>query len=129
VSQKEPLQGGQLLVAVSGAVVTLFREVVGKGPERCKAYWAGDDLLVILLRGGYSVVEQVLFREGRGSAVQQLRKALDETLADPMVATIEELTGRKVIAFMSASHQEPDLTAELFVLEPQDGALPASRSG
>ena len=27
-------------------------------------------------------------------------------------------TGRRVIAFMSAMHQSPDLTAELFVLEP-----------
>ena len=35
---------------------------------------------------------------------------------------IEELTGRKVIAFMNASHQDPDLSAELFVLEPQDPA-------
>ena len=32
---------------------------------------------------------------------------------------IKGLTGRQVAAFMSASHQDPDLTVELFVLEPK----------
>ena len=42
-------------------------------------------------------------------------------------AKIEELTGREVIAFMSASHQDPDLALEAFVLRPlPDAAAPAS---
>ena len=36
------------------------------------------------------------------------------------VETIERLTGREVKAFMSANHQSPDITAELFVLERED---------
>jgi uncharacterized protein YbcI len=31
---------------------------------------------------------------------------------------IEELTGRKVIGFMSDNHLDPDLAVEVFVLEP-----------
>jgi uncharacterized protein YbcI len=31
---------------------------------------------------------------------------------------IEELTGRKVIGFMSDNHVDPDLAVEVFVLEP-----------
>jgi uncharacterized protein YbcI len=34
-------------------------------------------------------------------------------------ADIEQLTGRKVLAFMSANHIDPDLAVELFILEPQ----------
>jgi hypothetical protein len=34
-----------------------------------------------------------------------------------MKGTVEGLTGRKVIAFLSATHQDPDLSAELFLLE------------
>lgn len=33
---------------------------------------------------------------------------------------IEELLGRRVIGFMSDNHLDPDLAAELFVLEPAD---------
>jgi hypothetical protein len=42
-----------------------------------------------------------------------------------MVAAVEGLTERKVIAFMSENHIEPDMAAEVFVLEPtSDEALP-----
>ena len=35
------------------------------------------------------------------------------------VETIEKLTRHKVQAFMSANHQDPDLSVELFVLQPE----------
>jgi hypothetical protein len=31
---------------------------------------------------------------------------------------VEALTGRKVIAFMSDNHVEPDMAVEIFVVEP-----------
>jgi uncharacterized protein YbcI len=37
-------------------------------------------------------------------------------------AAIEEISGRKVIAFMSQVHFDPDLAAEVFVLEPEHAA-------
>lgn len=117
---------GQLLTALSGAVVILFREFLGKGPERCKSCWAGSDLLVILLGGGFTIAEQTLFEAGRGDAVQESRMALQQTLEARMRATVEKLTGRKVIAFLSASHQEPDLSAEIFVLGAQEHDSPAA---
>ena len=48
------LQGAPLLAALSKEMVTIFREFLGKGPERCKSYWAGSDILMVLLGGGYS---------------------------------------------------------------------------
>ena len=39
-------------------------------------------------------------------------------MREDAIAKIEELTGRKVAAFMSANHIDPDLAAEVFVLEP-----------
>lgn len=30
---------------------------------------------------------------------------------------VERLTGRKVLAFISGNHVEPDITAELFILD------------
>lgn len=116
-------------MAASGELVTIFREFLGKGPERCKAYWAGSDMLVVLMAGGFTVAEQTLFAAGRGAAVQESRMALQETLAERMEGKVEELTGRKVVAFLSASHQEPDLSAELFLLEPLEPDSPLASSG
>ena len=75
-----------------------------------------------MLRGGYTTAEQTLFEGGHGQSVRESRMKLQDTLEARMSAMIEELTGRKVIAFMNASHQDPDLSAELFVLEPPDPA-------
>lgn len=119
------LQGGQLLVAVSDAMVGLFRDFLGKGPERCKTYWAGSDLLVVLLGGGYTVAERTLFDAGQGKAVQDSRHALQKTLQARSTELVQELTGRRVVAFMSASHQDPDLSAELFLLASEDHDGPA----
>ena len=46
---------------------------------------------------------------------------LQATLGERLERMVEELTGRKVAAFLSASHQKPDLSAEIFVLEPEGG--------
>ena len=65
---KEQLRGlsdGQMLVELSNRVVREFRTSVGKGPSKCNSYWAGSDLLVVLLRGGYTVADQTLSTPAR----------------------------------------------------------------
>ncbi len=37
-----------------------------------------------------------------------------------MRTTVERLTGRRVAAFMSANHHEPDASVEVFLLERDD---------
>jgi hypothetical protein len=46
---------------------------------------------------------------------------------DDAVAIVESALDRKVIAFMSDNHAEPDIAAELFVLEREPEAAPAER--
>ena len=114
------LQGGRLLVEVSNRVVSLFRDFSGKGPSACKTYWAGPDMIVVLLRGGFTIAEHTLYEGGHQKSVRDSRHALQDTLEGRMSDIIEELTPRKVVAFMSASHQDPDLQVELFLLEPEE---------
>ena len=46
----------------------------------------------------------------------------DLVMADRYKQTIEELTGRKVLAFLSQAHVEPDITMEIFFVDrPLDG--------
>ena len=42
-------------------------------------------------------------------------------MAERYKRTIEELTGRNVVAFLSQAHVDPDITVEMFFV---DGALP-----
>ncbi len=97
----------------------MYRDFAGKGPSSCKAYWAGNDILMVMMRGGFSAAEQLLFERGHGDLVRESWHKLQDTLEGQITATIAELTGREVIAFMSATHQGPDMMAQLFVLGTQ----------
>ncbi|HEX6154277.1 MAG TPA: Na-translocating system protein MpsC family protein [Solirubrobacterales bacterium] len=110
---------GDELTAISDGLVALLKEFYGRGPTQAKSYYQ-DDLVVCVLRGGYSQVEQTLLDGGRGSAVIEQRMAFQELMRDRFEEVVEKATGRKVIGFMSGNQQEPDLMCEVFVLAPTD---------
>ena len=104
------------LANISRRIVQLHKEFYGKGPTTAKTYYH-DDLVVVLMRGGFTRVEETLLQSGRGDAVKQQRAEFQQAMREPFTRVIEEETGRKVVAFMSTSHQHPDMLGELFVLE------------
>ena len=61
-----PRSHGDVLTAISDGMVALLTEYYGRGPTRTKSYYA-DDLVVCVLRGGFSRVEQTLLEGGRGA--------------------------------------------------------------
>jgi len=98
-------------------MVALLKEFYGRGPTRAKSYYE-DDLVVCVLRGGFSRVEETLLDGGRGHAVIQQRMEFQEVMRDRFARVIEDATGRKVIGFMSGNQQDPDLMCEVFILAP-----------
>ncbi len=118
-THRKPENHGDVLTAISDGLVRLLKEFYGRGPTRAKAYYE-DDLVVCVLRGGFSQVEQTLLEGGRGPAVIQQRMAFQDLMRDRFEAVIENATGRPVIGFMSGNQQEPDMMCELFILGPTD---------
>jgi uncharacterized protein YbcI len=119
-----------VLTAISDGMVALLKEYYGRGPTRAKSYYE-DDLVVCVLRGGFSRVEQTLLEGGRGAAVIQQRMEFQELMRQRFEAVIERATGRQVIGFMSGNQQHPDMMCEVFILAPTDlvdtHEIPASR--
>lgn len=97
---------GEELTAISDGLVALLKEYYGRGPTQAKSYYQ-DDLVVCILRGGYTQVEQTLRDGGRGSAVIEQRMKFQELMRERFEAVIEKATGRDVIGFMSGNQQEP----------------------
>jgi uncharacterized protein YbcI len=110
---------GEILTAVSDGIVALFKEFYGKGPTRAKTYYE-DDLVVCLLRGGFTRVEETLRDAGRGHEVILQRMAFQEVMRDRFESVIQQATGRRVVGFMSGNQQDPDMLCEIFVLAPSD---------
>jgi uncharacterized protein YbcI len=115
-----PLAGGELLTAISNAIVGLLREHYGRGPTRAKTYVL-DDLLVCVMRNGFTAIEQTMMKGGQQERVVELRQDFQVLMERSYKEHVERLTGRKVVAFLSQAHVEPDLTIEMFLL---DGSVP-----
>src|SRR5438067_4581333 len=109
---------GLMLSAISSSAVRILADYTGRGPTKARTHML-DDLLVILLRDTLTKGERRLHESGEGGFVLDARRRFQTAMAHDLTAMVEELTGRRVIGFMSANHLEPDLGAELFVLEPQ----------
>ena len=118
-AKNKPLSHGDVLTAISDGMVALLKEFYGRGPTRAKSYYE-DDLVVCVLRGGFSRVEQTLLDGGRGAAVINQRMEFQDVMRERFDAVIEQATGRQVIGFMSGNQQDPDMMCEVFILAPTD---------
>jgi uncharacterized protein YbcI len=106
---------------ISTATVQLLHEYTGRGPTKAKTV-INDDLVTILLADTLTKGEQRLVDSGLADRVLQLRHDYQIAMRDDLVAIVERQLGRRVIAFMSQNHINPDFAVEVFVLEPS-GAL------
>ena len=116
------LAGGHLLAAISTSFVRILCEHYGRGPMKAKTYVL-DDIIVIVMRGsGFTALEQTIMDSGQPERVVAMREDFQAVMAKRYEKTIEELTGRKVLAFLSQAHVDPDITMEIFFVDrPLDG--------
>jgi uncharacterized protein YbcI len=98
-------------------LVRLHSRYYGKGPTKAKTYLV-NDTVVCILRGGFTTVERTLIDEGNVEAVYQIRRSFQQAMEVQFTAVVQEAIGRRVIAYISQIHQDPDLAVEIFVLEP-----------
>jgi uncharacterized protein YbcI len=96
----------------------LLNEFCGRGPTRTKSCYE-DDLVVCVLRGGFSRVEQTLLDGGRGPGGDPAADGVPGGHARS-AAVIQDATGRPVIGFMSGNQQHPDMMCEVLILGPSD---------
>ena len=115
--EERPRSHGDVLTAISDGMVALLKEFYGHGPTRTKSYYV-DDIVMCVLRGGFSRVEQTLLDGGRGSAVIHQRMEFQDLMRSRFEQVIEVATGRHVIGFMSGNQQHPDMMCEVFILAP-----------
>jgi uncharacterized protein YbcI len=108
---------GRLSAAISNAVVKALARTTGRGPTKARTT-LGDNGVFVVLQDSLTVGEQALTDAGQGEVVLDLRRRWQGVMEVDVSREIEELTGRKVVGFMSDNHIDPDLAVEVFVLEP-----------
>jgi uncharacterized protein YbcI len=114
------LKGGELNAAVTSAVVGIHTNHLGRGPSSASTFH-NENVVAVIMRDVMTQVEKTLSRSGNGHAVSNMRQLYQETMADDFKGAVERLTGRKVVAFISGNHADPDLAVELFILDGAPG--------
>jgi uncharacterized protein YbcI len=109
---------GSMSAAISNAVVRLLSDYTGRGPTKARTY-IDDDLITVVLQDSLTKGERSLLRDGEVALVLANRKAFQNSMAAELIGTVEALSGRSTIAFLSANHVDPDIAVESFVLAPQ----------
>ena len=119
-SPHQALTGGELNAAISQAVVQLLNQYAGRGPTKARTIHSGK-LVLCVLEETMTKAEQSVAAGGHRKAVLRMRHTLQQTMQDDLIGAVEALTHRKVAAFLSSNHIEPDIAAELFVLDEAVG--------
>lgn len=116
---------GAAAAAISNLVVRLMSEYTGRGPTKARTY-INDGLITVLLQDTLTKGERSLVRDGKQDLVLSTRFAFQLTMREDLTRGLEEITGRKVRAFMSSNHIDPDVAIEVFVMEGGNGDAPPS---
>ncbi len=111
------LSGGELNAAVTREIVRIHTAAIGRGPKKSYSFHNGDTLITVMLEV-LTRAERNLVSFGEGDTVLAVRRLSHRAMAAEMKAEVERLTGRKVVAFMSDNHLDPDMAIEVFILDP-----------
>jgi uncharacterized protein YbcI len=116
---REASDRGRQAASISNAITRLHRDHYGRGATTVRTIMQRN-FVVCFLDDIYTPVERTLIEAGRREAVRETRNIFQDAMGPRFRDAVEEATGRRVIAFMSQVHFDPDMAAEVFVLEPEE---------
>jgi uncharacterized protein YbcI len=113
---------GLMMVEISNAMVHLYKDLFGRGPTKARASYAGPDLLVATLENSLTRIERTMADAGEHERLRDLRMHFQYLGEDDFIGIVEQITGRKVRAFVSGMDTKHDVASELFYFEPEPAA-------
>jgi uncharacterized protein YbcI len=114
----DAVEGQSVQLAVSNAMVKLYKEQFGRGPTKAKTHFAGPDVLISTLEDSMTPAERNLVAMGEYQRLRDTRMFFQYASEDAFREVVERLTGRKVWAFVSGIDTLQDVSSEVFYLEP-----------
>lgn len=105
------------LLAISNAMVHLYKEAFGRGPTKVRTRFAGPDVLVIFLESALTVAERNLVALGEHARLRESRLVMHHALETRFRAVVERALDRRTLTFVSGIDTERDVSVEVFTLE------------
>jgi uncharacterized protein YbcI len=104
-------------MAVSNAMVKLYKELFGRGPTIARTHFAGPDVLICTLQDSLTPVERNMVAMGEHHRLRDTRMFFQHASENEFREAVEHATGRKVWAFVSGIDTARDVSSEVFYLE------------
>lgn len=124
LSVTAPLEGDALTTAISTEMAGLYRDFYSHDRATATTY-LNDRIVLCVLEDILTTNESRLVKFGGGQEVLDGRVAFQTETEDQFTAMVERLTGRRVVAFLSANQTTPGCACELFFLDaPPDASEP-----
>src|SRR3954463_7451638 len=96
----EQEQSGQpVQLAVSNAMVRLYKSQFGRGPTKARTNFAGPDTIICTLEDSLTPAERNMAKMGEHQRLRDVRLYFQHATEDQFRDAVEEITGRKVVAF------------------------------
>jgi uncharacterized protein YbcI len=112
------LENSTIMRDVSRAIVRIYKEQFGRGPETVSTHLSGGDTIVTILKNSLTPVELSMREMGEVQRLRDIRLMFQHATEAKFRAVVEQATGRRVVGFMSGIDVEHDLSCEVFTLEP-----------
>ncbi|MDP9144210.1 MAG: DUF2294 domain-containing protein [Actinomycetota bacterium] len=113
---------GLELQEVSNAIVRIYKELLGRGPTKARTNYAGPDTLIATIENSLTPAERNMVALEEHQRVREIRMFFQHAAERDFTDAVEQITGRKVRAFVSGIDTSRDVSSEVFYFEP----IPAS---
>jgi uncharacterized protein YbcI len=113
---------GLELQELTNAMVRIYKELFGRGPTKARTGYADPDTLVTTIQNSLTAAERRMLELEEHHRVREIRMFFQYANEADFTGTVEEITGRKVWAFVSGMDTHRDVSSEVFYLEPVESA-------
>jgi uncharacterized protein YbcI len=113
---------GMQMAELSNAMVRVYKEQFGRGPTKAHSVFATPDLVVCTLENSLTPAEQRMAQLGEHQRIRDIRAFFQHASEPEFIGTVEQITGRRVRAFVSGTDTRQDVSSEVFYLHPQAAA-------
>lgn len=111
-----PLTGGELNAAITSALVGIHNRHLGRGPKSASTFYR-ENVVVTLMRQVLTPGERTLLEGQHTQTLRSIRSRLQELMEGEYRTAVEQLTGRKVTAFIGGNSADADMASEVFILD------------
>jgi uncharacterized protein YbcI len=109
---------GLELQEITNAMVRIYKEQFGRGPTKARTDYANPNLLIATIHDSLTPAERNMLTLDEHQRVREMRLFFQHASERDFRGAVEEITGRKVQAFVSGTDTHRDVSSEVFYLEP-----------